>query len=71
LTAHENQWNGGKILDTENGKTYQCSLHLAENGKKLNVRGFIGLPILGHSQTWERVDLMADSEDRHSKVEIR
>jgi uncharacterized protein (DUF2147 family) len=71
LMAHENQWNGGKIVDPENGKTYQCSLNLAENGKKLNVRGYIGIPILGHSQTWERVDLMSDFENIHQKTEIR
>ncbi len=56
LTAKENQWGSGEILDPQNGKTYNCSARLAENGSKLNVRGYIGLPLLGRSQTWERVD---------------
>lgn len=60
LVAHENQWNGGKIIDIEDGKKYQCSIHVAENGEKLNVIGYTIIPLLGHSQTWERVDLMSD-----------
>ncbi len=58
LKSAENQWGNGQILDPENGKTYKCTARLMENGKKLNVRGFIGLPMFGRSQTWERVDLM-------------
>lgn len=61
LKAHEHQWNNGKILDPHNGKTYNCSAKIADNGKKLDVRGYIGLPILGRSQTWERVDLMSSN----------
>lgn len=60
LKANKTQWGSGKILDPENGKTYSCSLHMADNGSKLNVHGYIGIPILGRSQTWERVDLMSD-----------
>jgi len=60
LTAHKNQWHEGKMLDPDNGKTYDCSMRLAENGKKLNVLGYNGFPLLGRSQTWERVDLMSD-----------
>ncbi|MHB1947727.1 MAG: DUF2147 domain-containing protein [Gammaproteobacteria bacterium] len=54
------QWGSGHILDPENGKTYSCSLRTSENGKKLAVKGYIGIPLLGRSQTWERVDLMSD-----------
>lgn len=60
LMAKENQWDNGRILDPENGKTYNLSLRTAENGKKLDVHGYVGLPLLGRSQTWERVDLMSD-----------
>lgn len=60
LKASHSQWGNGHILDPDNGKTYNCALHTAENGKKLSVRGYIGIPLLGRSQTWERVDLMSD-----------
>ena len=58
--SHAAKWDDGKILDPQNGKRYSCSLKLGDNGKKLNVHGYIGLPIIGRSQTWERIDLMSD-----------
>ena len=61
LKAKESQWGNGKILDPENGKTYSCLLKIGDNGQKLNVHGYVGIPILGRSQTWERVDLMSDA----------
>jgi uncharacterized protein (DUF2147 family) len=48
-------WEGGKILDPENGKNYSLRLTPIEGGKKLEVRGFIGAPILGRTQTWIRI----------------
>lgn len=59
LTPKEHQWGNGAILDPQNGKSYHCAVRTLENGKKLNVRGYMGLPLLGRSQTWERVDLMS------------
>ena len=47
-------WSGGEILDPENGKTYRATLTLADGGRKLIVRGYIGLPLFGRSQTWLR-----------------
>jgi uncharacterized protein (DUF2147 family) len=60
LKAGQAQWGSGEILDPENGKTYSCSLRMADSGKQLNVHGYIGIPLLGRSQIWERVDLMSD-----------
>ena len=48
-------WEGGKILDPENGKNYSLRLTPIDGGKKLEVRGFIGAPILGRTQTWIRI----------------
>ena len=47
-------WSGGEILDPENGKTYRATLTVADSGQKLIVRGYIGLPLFGRSQTWLR-----------------
>jgi uncharacterized protein (DUF2147 family) len=47
-------YNGGEILDPNNGKTYRSKLTLLDGGKKLEVRGYIGTPLLGRSQTWVR-----------------
>jgi uncharacterized protein (DUF2147 family) len=47
-------WDGGHILDPENGKLYRCKMYLADDGKSLVVRGYIGISLLGRSQTWRR-----------------
>jgi len=47
-------WSGGEILDPQNGKTYKCKVWLEDKGKKLNVRGFIGVSVLGRTQVWLR-----------------
>lgn len=47
-------WDGGTILDPETGKIYKTSMRLAEGGQKLVVRGYIGVSLLGRSQTWLR-----------------
>ena len=49
-------WDGGEILDPNNGKTYKVRLKPADGGKKLEVRGYIGAPLLGRTQTWTRVE---------------
>ncbi|MGA7782359.1 MAG: DUF2147 domain-containing protein [Paraburkholderia sp.] len=47
-------WDGGNILDPENGKVYKCKMHLEDGGQKLVVRGYIGVSLLGRSQIWIR-----------------
>jgi uncharacterized protein (DUF2147 family) len=47
-------WSGGEILDPQNGKTYKCKVWLEDKGKKLHVRGFIGVSVLGRTQVWLR-----------------
>jgi uncharacterized protein (DUF2147 family) len=48
-------WEGGRILDPENGKEYSLRLTPTEGGRKLEVRGYIGAPILGRTQVWNRI----------------
>ena len=47
-------WEGGKILDPENGKEYTLRLSPIEEGKKLQVRGYIG-PFY-RTQVWTRIE---------------
>ena len=49
-------FEGGDILDPNNGKVYSAKLTLVDGGKKLDVRGYIGMPMLGRTQTWQRVE---------------
>jgi uncharacterized protein (DUF2147 family) len=52
--ASEAYWDGGTILDPNNGKTYKVRLTLQEGGKTMEVRGFIGF--LYRNQTWQRAE---------------
>ncbi len=54
LKKDGNAWAGGEILDPKNGKIYRAKMSLSEDGKSLNVRGFIGISLLGRTQTWLR-----------------
>ena len=53
--TEENLWEDGTIYDAENGKTYQCKLSMDGNNK-LNVRGFIGISLMGRTDVWKRVE---------------
>jgi len=48
-------WDGGEILDPNNGSIYKVKLSLTPDAKALDVRGYIGVPMLGRTQTWVRV----------------
>ena len=54
LGEDKEHWEGGDILDPNNGKVYKVRMKLIEAGKKLEVRGYVGAPILGRTQTWIR-----------------
>lgn len=51
-----NKYNDGKILDPQSGKTYSMKSEIADGGKKLEVRGYIGVSALGRNQTWIRAN---------------
>ena len=54
LKKDGDEFNGGEIVDPKNGKVYKAKMHMTDAGKKLNVRGYIGMPMLGRSQVWVR-----------------
>ena len=49
-------WSDGEIIDPDSGSVYHSKATLIENGQKLEVRGYVGLPLLGRTQTWVRVE---------------
>ena len=49
-------FEGGDILDPNNGKIYKVRLKVVDEGKRLEVRGYIGTPMLGRTQTWVRAE---------------
>jgi uncharacterized protein (DUF2147 family) len=56
LTRQGDEYSGGEILDPRSGRTYRVRLKLEDGGQKLDVRGFIGVSLLGRSLTWLRVE---------------
>ncbi len=46
-------WEGGKILDPENGKEYRASFTPIDGGAKLEVRGYLGP--FWRTQVWQRM----------------
>jgi uncharacterized protein (DUF2147 family) len=54
FTLDGTEYNGGTIIDPDNGKSYKSKFSLSENGDSLTVRGYIGIPLIGRSQIWKR-----------------
>lgn len=49
-------FSGGKIIDPLSGNIYSMKAKLSPNGKRLNLRGYVGISALGRSQTWIKND---------------
>ncbi|HBP75950.1 MAG TPA: DUF2147 domain-containing protein, partial [Alcanivorax sp.] len=53
--AGDNEWEDGTIYSPDNGKTYSARATLTDENT-LEARGYLGISLLGRSQTWQRVD---------------
>ena len=56
LTKNDVGWDGGYILDPNDGKTYSCKIRVVNDGNNLEVRGYIGFSLLGRTQIWQRIE---------------
>ncbi|MCX8531662.1 DUF2147 domain-containing protein [Chryseobacterium luquanense] len=54
LAKDGDEFTGGTITDPKTGKTYKCTI--TRSGDKLNVRGYMGVSILGRTQVWQKVN---------------
>lgn len=46
-------WLGGTIYDPNDGKTYKCKIQCS-NRNRLEVRGYVGIPLFGQTTVWTR-----------------
>jgi uncharacterized protein (DUF2147 family) len=51
--AGDDRWADGTVYDPKKGKTYQGKMTLV-SPHRLDLRGFIGISLLGRSTTWTR-----------------
>ena len=49
-------YTSGRILDPNTGKLYSMKAKLSSNGKRLHLRGYLGISALGRNQIWIRVN---------------
>jgi uncharacterized protein (DUF2147 family) len=49
----DDEWKGGDIYDPQNGKTYSSNMHLKDRNT-LKLRGYIGISLIGRTETWTR-----------------
>lgn len=52
FTFDGKEWENGTIYDPENGKTYSCTITMKDG--KLDVRGYIGISLIGRTQVWTK-----------------
>jgi uncharacterized protein (DUF2147 family) len=48
------RWENGTVYDPKSGNTYSASMEL-DGPEKVNMRGFIGISLIGRTDVWTRV----------------
>jgi uncharacterized protein (DUF2147 family) len=50
----DGKWTDGKIYDPKTGKTYSCNI-TPKGQSQINIRGYIGISLIGRTEIWKRV----------------
>ena len=52
----DHEYSGGTIIDPKTGKTYRMNAELSADGKTFKPHGYIGIALIGRTQTWIRAE---------------
>lgn len=55
LVFSKGKYRNGRILDPRNGKEYRINIKVIKGGRALELRGYVGLPLLGRTMIWPRM----------------
>ncbi len=50
----DTEYEDGTIYDPKNGKTYSCKIN--RKGETLEVRGYVGISLIGRTTIWTKAD---------------
>ncbi|WP_316765490.1 DUF2147 domain-containing protein [Pedobacter frigiditerrae] len=50
----DEKWTDGKVYDPKTGKSYSGNMSL-ENPNQLNMRGYVGISLIGRTEVWKKV----------------
>jgi uncharacterized protein (DUF2147 family) len=55
MQRNGSSYEGATIMDPRDGTVYRALTRLSPDGQQLEVRGYVGISLLGRSQVWRRL----------------